>query len=338
MNAELPFKLVPVSPPSVGGPKGIAKAASEAAVLATPNTVEYYQIRSRSVLNRCSNPEMPFVWTINPYRGCEFGCKYCYARYTHEFMELHDGSLFERRIYAKVEAAKALLRDLTRDGTKGKPIAIGTVTDPYQPAEARFQITRSILEVLAHCRDLDLSITTKSALVVRDIDLIKQIARRNRICVNLSAITLDSRLAHRMEPRAPLPFHRFGAMRKLAEAGVEVGLFVMPILPAITDTRENLDALLQRAKESGAHFAASSVVFLQPCAQKQFYPFLQEEFPHLYQAYVRRFSRSAYTSEDYRKKVRSVFHELRAKHQLPAPPRDAIHLDDVASMKQLELF
>lgn len=337
-SEELPFELRSAPPTGIGGLKGIARLASEAVVLAAPNTVEYYQLQTRSVLNRCSNSEMPFMWTINPYRGCEFGCKYCYARYTHEFLEIDDGLLFERKIYAKVDAAKALLKDLTREKINGRPIAIGTATDPYQPAERRFQITRRILEVLAQCRGLDLSITTKSALVARDIGVIKDISRHNRIRVNISIITPDSRLAHRLEPRAPSPSHRFRAMRALADGGIEAGIYVMPILPGITDSRANLQCLLQQAKESGACFAASNVVCLRPCAQKQFYPFLQSEFPNLYRAYVRRFSRGAYTSEEYRKRMRARFREVRERLGLPSSSNDPVHSDETHSVRQLELF
>src|ERR1700758_5150988 len=143
----------------------------------------------KQILNRCSSPSMPFRWTINPYRGCEFGCVYCYARYTHEFLELRDPMDFERRIFVKRMAAEVLARTLSRTPVGADQIALGTATDPYQPAERKFKLTRSILEVFAQVGGLNLSITTKSALIARDLALLDSINRRSRLSVNFSLIT-----------------------------------------------------------------------------------------------------------------------------------------------------
>jgi len=152
---------------------GIARLAEQSSLLASKPRADYFELPTRSVLNRCSNRDMPFQWTINPYRGCELGCKYCYARYTHEFMGMTDGVLFERKIYSKQEAAAILRQELSRH-LEGA-LAIGTSTDPYQPAERRFETTRSILEVFAEQQGRSLSITTKSDLVTRDVGLLKKI-------------------------------------------------------------------------------------------------------------------------------------------------------------------
>ena len=140
--------------------------------------VTFVEMPVKSILNRCTSPAMPFRWTINPYRGCEFGCVYCYARYTHEFLELRDPADFERRIFVKRKAAEVLARTLARTPIGSDAVAIGTATDPYQPAERTFQLTRSMLEVFAGVGSLELSITTKSALIVRDLDLLQRIDRR----------------------------------------------------------------------------------------------------------------------------------------------------------------
>src|SRR5262249_42875119 len=149
----------------------------------------------KSALNRCTSDRVPFAWTINPYRGCEFACRYCYARYTHEFMGITDTHLFETRIFAKTGAAEALERDLPKGRLGRGGIAIGTATDPYQPAERKLRVTRRILEVFATREGLELSITTKSDLVTRDIDLLTEIRRRNAVTVNVTITTVNRRLA-----------------------------------------------------------------------------------------------------------------------------------------------
>src|SRR5215469_6641077 len=141
--------------------------------------VEFVDMPVRQILNRCTSPRMPFRWTINPYRGCEFGCVYCYARYTHEFLEIRDPMDFERRIFVKRMAGEVLQRTLSRSPIGDDQIALGTATDPYQPAERKFELTRSMLEVFAQVGGINLSITTKSALIARDLDLLKEISRRS---------------------------------------------------------------------------------------------------------------------------------------------------------------
>ena len=152
---------------------GIARLAAESELLLRKRQAQYFSIEVKSVLNRCSNPDMPFYWTINPYRGCEFGCKYCYARYTHEYMGMEDGSQFESEIYAKRNVDAVLAKDLIPAKLRNRPIAIGTATDPYQPAERRFQLTRAILERLAEWRGLQISLTTKSDLLLSDLALLR---------------------------------------------------------------------------------------------------------------------------------------------------------------------
>ena len=169
---------------------GIARLASQSELLEAKRAVQYFEIPTRSILNR-TKPNMPFQWTINPYRGCEFGCKYCFARYTHEFMEM-DAFDFEDKIYTKLASAHLLRQELGRVDRRDH-IAIGTATEPYQPAERRFARTRGILEVFARERGCFLGITTKSDLVLRDRDLLREIARANVLGVNLTITTLDEK-------------------------------------------------------------------------------------------------------------------------------------------------
>ena len=225
--------------------------AAAAEPLPAIRDVEFLEMPVKQILNRCDSPWMPFRWTINPYRGCEFGCVYCYARYTHEFLELRDPLDFERRIFVKRMAAEVLSRTLSRTPIGSDPIAIGTATDPYQPAERKFGLTRSMLEVFAQLGGLCLSITTKSGLITRDIELLKSINARSKLSVNFSIITLDRRLQRILEPRAPRPALRLRALAELSAAGIRCNVLVMPIIPGVTDGPANLEAVIRGGPACG---------------------------------------------------------------------------------------
>lgn len=300
-NSANAFETGPFTSPTVL--RGIARLAAESDLAGQRKDVEYFSLPAKSILNRCSNPAMPFEWTINPYRGCEFGCKYCYARYTHEFMELRSGRDFEKKIFAKENAARILRRELTSLQKSTKGIAIGTATDPYQPAERQFQVTRQILEILAMARNLRLSMTTKSDLVLRDLDLLKKISKSNRLQISLSITTTDERLARLLEPRAPRPDLRFETVRKLATEGLSAGVLMMPLLPGITTPHQNMERVVRQAAEVQAQYLYAGIVFLMPSAQAQFFPFLARSFPHLVAKYRQAFGRSAYLSKEYRNQV-----------------------------------
>jgi len=314
---------------------GIARLAATSPRLEAKSQVEYFELESRSILNRCSSPRMPFPWTINPYRGCEFGCQYCYARYTHEFMGLEDPSLFENKIYAKARAAELLRREL-RLHPEGE-IALGTSTDPYQPAERRYRITRSLLEVFAGECGRRLGITTKSNLVERDIDVLLEVARRNALSINMTVTTTDPALARKLEPRAPRPDLRLAAVSRLAQAGLSVGVFASPILPGITDSESSLDAVARAAKEAGAGYLRSGLVFLMPSAQKQFFPFLDQQFPALAPRYRARFQANPYLRGEYAEMIRRRVARIRERHGLPSAPPD-LAPDPAAEQEQLALF
>jgi DNA repair photolyase len=298
--------------------KGIARLAAESALLEGKRQVQYFQIAARSVLNPCK-ANMPFRWTINPYRGCEFGCQYCYARYTHEFMGMEDGRAFEDRIYAKADTARILKGELLKVA-QDEPIAIGTATDPYQPAERRFEVTRGILEVFAAGKGRRVSITTKSDLVARDTELLRAIARANVLHVNVSITTLSVELARLLEPRAPRPDLRLAAVGQLAQAGIAVGVFVMPMLPLITDRQESLEQLVKAARSAGARYLCGNVLFLRPSAQKIFFPFLAERFPHLLRRYQERYSSSPYIRGAYVDSLKQRFGEIRSRYGLARAP------------------
>jgi len=295
---------------------GIAKMAAQSELLEAKSQVEYFEIGARSILNR-TKPNMPFDWTINPYRGCEFGCVYCFARYTHEFMGMEDGRAFETRIYAKAAAADILRREL-RHTARTERIAIGTATDPYQPAERRFGRTRAILEVFAAEKGRRLSITTKSDLVTRDLDLLREVARRNVLSVNITITTLNRRLARLMEPRAPRPDLRLAAVRALAAAGVPAGVFPNPVMPMITDSEQSLDALASAARKAGARYFGGGPLFLMPCAQKIFFPFLDEHLPKQAVPYRQLYASGAYLGPDYKARLAGRVARIRERYGLAA--------------------
>jgi DNA repair photolyase len=315
---------------------GIARLASSSPLADAKRGTEYFLLPVRSILNHCDSDRVPFAWTVNPYRGCEFGCKYCYALYTHEYMEL-DGADFERKIYVKQNAGPLARRDMSTEKIWGEHIAIGTATDPYQPAEREFGATRAILEQMAERQGLSVSITTKSDQVVRDMDVLRRIAGRSTISVNLSITTLRTRLARLLEPRAPRPDLRLNAVQELRRAGILAGVFAMPVLPGITDREEDLDALARAARDAGAQWFAASVLFLMPSAQKQFLPFLDAKFPKLARRYREWFSKSSYAPETYRREISARVASLRRKYNLGARPIETARPGEEAQQLNLSL-
>ena len=316
------------------GPKlvGIARLAASSEVLEAKRAVEYLELETRQFIGRNSNPRMGFVWTVNPYRGCEFGCKYCYARYAHEFMELRDPELFETKIYAKRLDGPSFRKEL-RKIKRGESIWIGTATDPYQPAERRYRITRQILEVLSRQHGLEYGITTKSDLVARDADLLGPATQHSSIRVHLTVTTLDEKLARLIEPRAPRPTLRLEAVRKLTESGVPVSVLAHPVMPLINDSEASLASICEAAVRNGATGFSAAPLFLKPCAQRVFFPFLEQHFPHLLRRYRERYEAHAYLSGHYPEMISERVGRIRARHKFPAREELPWPVDD-----QMELF
>jgi len=299
---------------------GIARLAASFPRAEAKRGTEYFLLPVKSILNECHSERVPFRWTVNPYRGCEFGCHYCYARYTHEYMEL-DGAEFESKIYVKENAGGLVERDLAHGKIWGEHIAIGTATDPYQPAEREFRATRAILEKMAEREGLSLSITTKSNQVVRDIDLLRKISARSSLTIHVTVTTVRTRLARMLEPRAPRPDLRLEAVRRLREAEINVGINAMPILPGLTDSEADLDALMRAACESGAQWLAGNVLFLMPASWKSFMRFLEAKFPKLARQYSDWFKGYGSAPESYRKEIAERVERLRRKYGLGSRPK-----------------
>jgi len=310
---------------------GIARLAANSATAESqrnsPERPEYFLLPVRSILNRCDSERVPFEWTINPYRGCEFACKYCYARYTHEYMEL-DGGEFEKKIFVKKDAAALLAFDMHKysyasrssGGAAPEHIAIGTATDPYQPAEREYGVTRACLEELAKREGLSISLITKSNQIVRDIDVFKRIAERSDLSLNITVTTLRPRLARMLEPRAPRPDLRLAAVRQLREAGLHVGVSACPLIPGLTDREGELEAVAAAAKDSGALWFFTNVLFLMPSSAKQFLPFIREKFPKLAKQYDEWYSKNGYAPEEFRKQISQRVKLIRENYGFVARP------------------
>jgi DNA repair photolyase len=325
-------------------PTGIARLAAEGEHADDGHFIEFRTLKVRSLLNNSvSRRQLRFAKSINPYRGCEFGCRYCYARYTHEFMELRDPEMFERRIFIKQNAAWLLRQELRRL-KPDEEIAIGTATDPYQPIERRAMVTRSLLEVFAERRGLHIGIVTKSTLIERDIDLLQSIAANNDLVIHLTITTADAKLARILEPRAPRPDLRFQTVKRLREAGLRTGILCSPLMPGITDSPAALDEMARLAKDAGASFFASSPLFLKPCSKETFMGFVREHFPALERSYAERYATDAFTSEAYNRRVRDMISAVTKKHGLGRRSTDALLTRDVGAVPakkeaaQLALF
>jgi len=309
-NIEPLFPIVhtpPISP--------LGRRAAEAELDSSGHLTEYRPLSSRSVLTRVNSARrLPFTHSINPYRGCEFGCRYCYARYTHEFLEFSPEE-FERKIYFKQNAAWLLQQELSRL-KPGTEIALGTATDPYQPLERKQRVTRSLLEVFARHSGFKLGIVSKSALIARDIDLLQQIAIGNALTLHITVTTMNTRLARILEPRAPRPDLRIRTVAQLRRAGLRTGVMCSPLMPGITDTRASISAVARAAAAADANFLFAGALFLKPCSQPTFLGFVREHFPGQLEAYQKRYSSSAFVPAEYKKRVSDLVESIRREYKL----------------------
>ena len=251
---------------------GWDRLEDEALPLPTSVTEE----RAKSIIARNDSPDIPFTQSINPYRGCEHGCVYCYARPSHAYLNLSPGLDFETRLFAKVNAAELLRAELAKPGYVCDAIALGSNTDPYQPIEREYRITRSILEVLADYEH-PVAIVTKNAMVERDIDLLAAMAEKRLARVFLSIATLDHDVSRPMEPRTSAPRRRLEAIRRLAAAGIPTGVVVAPVVPFLTD--HDIERVLEAAAEAGAAYAGYVLLRLPFEVKALFKAWIEARFP-----------------------------------------------------------
>ena len=344
--------------PILQGPRvhGLSRMADESEHVDAGHDVEFRSLGVRSILNRSVSKRLHWMaWSINPYRGCEFGCRYCYARYTHEFLapagepaeglsgreepaelDLRDPDAFERRIFVKDNAAWLLEQDLRRLAKQGRlheEIALGTATDPWQPIERRTRLTRSLLEVMARRGGLRLGIVTKSTLIERDLDLLLQIHRRSTLVVHITITTPDAELARRLEPRAPRPDLRFATVRRLRGAGIRTGILNSPLLPGITDMPEAIDRMAALARQADASFFAGMPLFLKPCSRPTYSEFVREHFPHLQVLYAENFRDMDFAARPYRERLAALVTASCRRHGVPERATDSLLTRDAGEKK-----
>ncbi|GIP40096.1 radical SAM protein [Paenibacillus sp. J31TS4] len=266
--------------------------------------ISYEPIGAKSVLNPVKAPSMPFSFSVNPYRGCQHGCSFCYARSTHSYLGESADDAFRTHIFLKEGAPEVLRAQLERRARSSRGlaplgrVAIGTATDPYQPVEAKQRLTRGCLEVLADY-GVPASITTRSPLVLRDVDVLKRLPS---VTVNISCSTLDRAVWRATEPATPFPLKRLETVRELGEAGIRAGLFLAPVLPVLTDSEERLRDLMEAAVGHGARFVMPSYLRLSTQEVKVwFFQTLEQAYPSLVPTYARLYRQSGYAAEEYRK-------------------------------------
>ena len=308
------------------------RLAAEATHADSGHLVEFRTIQARSILSRVnSKRQLLLDYSINPYRGCEFGCKYCYARYTHEFLapkeqgptsHLSAPEAFERVIFLKQNAAWLIEQELSKIDPR-MFLAIGTATDPYQPIERRARITRSILEVFAHREGYQLGIVTKSNLILRDIDLLQRISANNSLTVHFTITTPDAALARKLEPRAPRPDLRFAAVHRLREQGIAAGVFCSPVMPGINDAPRQIDRMARLASEAGALFFSANPLFLKSCSRATYFGFLRQHFPQLVPDYEKRFATADFAAPNYRRELSATVKDACRRYGLRHRPDDA---------------
>ena len=272
------------------------------------STAVVEEIEPRSIINRVQSDMFNFRWTINPYRGCQHSCVYCFARNTHSYYGYNTGDDFNNRIVVKLNAEQLLRQELRRPGWRKELILLGASVDPWQPMEAKYKITRGILKALRDFAN-PLAILTKSTLILRDMDYLADLARVAPVRVNFSVGTLDETVWKLAEPGTPHPMKRIEAMGRLVQAGVPAGIMLAPVMPGLTDSDESIEGVIRAAAEHGAQFLAPVVLHLRPGTKEWFMPWLRETFPSLLAHYSTLYPRRyAYTPEEFQERVRERVH------------------------------
>ena len=286
--------------------------------------IECIEVEAKSVINRVPGGGLPFDWTINPYRGCTHACTYCFVRPTHTYLDMDAGRDFETKIVVKVNAPDVLRRQLAAPRWKGEHIAMGTGTDPYQRVEGRYKLMRGVIETLTEARN-PFSILTKSALILRDLDLLRQAANVAPVSAAFSIGTLDERVWRETEPGTPHPRARIDAVRTLTEAGIPAGVLMAPILPGLSDAPEQLRAVVEAALEVGATHVSPILIHLRPGVREEFMPWLEEHHPDLVPRYTQMY-RQAYGPKAERDRLGARVGSLvrTARKRWPAPPAQEI--------------
>jgi DNA repair photolyase len=266
----------------------------------------FHEIHTKSALNRVPGASrLPFGWTVNPYRGCSHACAYCFARPTHEYLDFDAGRDFEREIVVKVNVPEVLRAELARPSWKGERVALGTNTDPYQWVEGRYRLMRGIWEALRDAAN-PCSILTKSPLVLRDLDLLKQISQRTEVSACLSVPTLDEKAWRATEPHTPHPRARLEAVAELNRAGIPTGILIAPLMPGINDAPEQIERIVALATEAGARYIGGQTLFLRGSVRGIFFDWLREHRPDLVERYEELYASGAYVPAAERRAIETA--------------------------------
>lgn len=282
----------------------------------------FEEVECKSAITKLSMPaasSLPFRWTLNPYRGCQHACTYCFARGTHEYLGYDSGRDFDTRVVVKKNIAEMLRQDLGRASWRRETIGIGTACDPYQAAELKYSLTHRVLKVL---RDLanPATLVTKSPHIIRDADVLEDLSEVADLTVSFSIATLDEDIWTRTEPGTAKPRKRLDAMRLLSERGIRCGVLLAPVLPGLTDAPGDLEQVVEAAREHGASFIHDNVLYLKPGTKEWFMPFLREAYPHLSERYAK-YYRGAYAPQTYTQDVHRTVERLRLKYGMVMPQR-----------------
>jgi DNA repair photolyase len=290
--------------------------------------MEFLHVNARSIINEIPKASMlPFRWTINAYRGCSHACEYCFARPTHEYLDLNAGEDFERKIVVKINAVEKLRSELHPSRWAGEHIAMGTNTDPYQRCEGKYRLTRGIVETLAEHNN-PFSILTKSTLILRDLDVLSHAARYADVRANFSIGTLDDEVWKISEPGTPHPMRRVEAVARLNEAGIPTGVLVAPILPGLSDRPEQIEAVVKACAEAGAVSISPILLHLRPGVREQYMPWLEKVRPDLIPLYDTLYPRAYAPKEEQKKLSRLVYGFVRkysSRAVEPGGTRDTGH-------------
>jgi len=275
--------------------------------------VRYHSLGARSLVGRCTSPHVPFDWTANPYRGCAMGCRYCYAAYTHGYLGRDGSSEFHSVVYVKTGGEPETRRRLLSAARRGELVALGTATDPYQPGESASRATRRFLEIAAEVRGLRIAITTKGSLVMRDLDLLRKLDARGTLLIGVSLISPHADLLRRIEPWAPPPAVRIEVLKRLVAEGIDAGLAIAPVLPGVTDSERDLEALVEEAARAGVRRVSWRLLFLRSPTRETYLEWLGREFPRLLPAYERAYARGAHLGGAYAERVGAIVSRARAR-------------------------
>ncbi len=303
---------------ATGGPVPLLPRGAVSRTFDTPEFqgMTFHEVTARSALNKVPDASrMPFRWTINPYRGCGMACRYCFARKTHEYLDLDSGHDFDSQIVVKTNVGEVLRRELARPSWQHEHVAMGTNVDCYQRVEGRYRLMRDIIPALTEVAN-PFSILTKGALILRDLDLLQAAAQVTDVSAALSIGSVDRELRGKVEPGAPPPARRLDVVRQLNDAGIRCGVLMAPILPFLSDSDEQLDATVEAIAAAGAAYVSPIVLHLRPGAREWWQAWLRREHPDLLPRYAELYGERAYAPKAYQRDVSERVHALAARHRV----------------------